>query len=134
MSRTFVNKETQHTPIITYIHMHSITYTYTYNTHTYIYRSRRLDNDSITHHTSHSPYNTSPTNIHYNITSLTHLGFPTPYSLTTNPNTTQHNTTLPTHTHNTTLTSTPLSRAWIALGLLSFFSLWSHSKSNRKST
>ena len=77
--------------------MQHTTYTYTYNTPIYIYRLRRLNNDSIAHYTSHSPYNTSPTNIHYITTTHLRLGFPTPLFL--QPTSTQLNTTQHNHTH-----------------------------------
>ena len=78
--------------------MQHSTCTYTYTTHMHIHRSRQLNNDSIAHYTSHAPYNTSPTNLHFITTSYIHLGFPTPHFLLTNINTTQHNTTIHKHT------------------------------------
>ena len=81
--------------------MQHTTYTYTYTTHMHIHRSRRLNNDSIAHYTSHAPYNTSPTNIHFITTSYIHLGFPTPHSLTTTS--TQLSTTQP-HIYTTHIT------------------------------
>ena len=84
--------------------MQHTTYTYTYNTPIYLYRLRRLNNDSMAHYTSHSPYNTFPTNIHYITTTHLRLGFPTPLFL--QPTSTQLSTTQPYKytTHRTHLT------------------------------